>query len=157
VYRGTRYSDISGLYFFADYCSGLIGTVDGSNTVIDHGDFSGNWVSFGEDVNKELYIVSIGGSIYSIQGGVLGTSENSEALALSMYPNPAENNVNFSMENDTISSIKIYDVRGSVVSEKNGLRTSTTMLSTSQLRAGVYMVSVTAQSGHTITKKLVVR
>ncbi len=76
VYRGSVYSDIPGLYFFADFCSGLIGTVDNSGNLVVHGNFSGSWVSFGEDVNKELYIIDFGGDIYQVKGGELANTED---------------------------------------------------------------------------------
>src|SRR5690606_7773670 len=116
VYRGSEYADIEGLYFFADYCSGLIGTVDSAGNLIDHGDFSGNLVPFVEDVDKNLYIINIGGDIYKIIGGeIIGSEDFSIENALSMHPNPAFENVTFSLKNDVIENISLMDVRGRVV------------------------------------------
>ncbi len=70
-YRGTIYSNFSGLYFFADYCSNEIGFLkeNGSNWDMSFSTvFDGNgWTTFGEDINGELYIAGINsGTIYKI-------------------------------------------------------------------------------------------
>ena len=159
VYRGSVYTDIAGLYFFADYCSGLIGTVDGSGNLVDHGDFSGNWVSFGEDINKELYIISIGGSIYKIIGGqTAGTEDFSIENSLSMFPNPANELVTFNMKNDdTLDSIVLMDVRGRVVSSEENLETQSKTMSIAHLNTGIYFVKIYSGKGQSTVKKLMVQ
>ena len=61
VYRGSQYSSLTGNYFFADYCTGLIWSLfrqaDGTwvQTLVLR---SGRTLSsFGEDVNGELYLL----------------------------------------------------------------------------------------------------
>jgi len=70
-YRGAAYPNFNGLYFFADYCSNEIGFLkqNGANWDMSFSEvFAGNnWVSFGEDINGELYIAGINsGTIYKI-------------------------------------------------------------------------------------------
>lgn len=158
VYRGSVYTDISGLYFFADYCSGLIGTVDGSGNLVDHGDFSGNWVSFGEDLNKELYIIDIGGDIYKIKGGeIVGIDDFSIENSLSMFPNPANENVSFNMKSGTIESILLMDVGGRIVSLDENLSVNNKTVSIANLNAGIYFAKITSGKGQSIVKKLMVQ
>ncbi|SRX76060.1 PQQ-dependent sugar dehydrogenase [Aequorivita antarctica] len=158
VYRGSVYSDIAGLYFFADYCSGMIGTVDGSGNLIDHGNFSGNWVSFGEDVNKELYIVDKGGSIYKITGDpIIGTEDFSLEDTLSMLPNPASENVTFSLKNDILQAIQVFDVRGSLVSSEENIFSNEKTISISNLNPRIYFAKITSVKEQTIVKKLIVQ
>ncbi|MEH6766060.1 MAG: PQQ-dependent sugar dehydrogenase [Aequorivita antarctica] len=158
VYRGSVYSDIAGLYFFADYCSGMIGTVDGSGNLISHGNFSGNWVSFGEDVNKELYIVDKGGSIYKITGDpIIGTEDFSLENTLSMLPNPASENVTFSLKNDILQAIQVFDVRGSLVSSEENISSNEKTISISNLNSGIYFAKITSVKEQTIVKKLIVQ
>ncbi len=158
VYRGTTYLDIEGLYFYADYCSGLIGTVDSAGNLIDHGNFSGNWVSFGEDVNKELYIIDIGGSVYKITGGeIAGTEDFSLQNSLTMLPNPASENVVFSLKNDNLNAIQLFDIRGSLVySQKNIARNEKTV-SIENLNSGIYFAKITSEKGQSTVKKLMVQ
>ncbi|HRW53678.1 MAG TPA: PQQ-dependent sugar dehydrogenase, partial [Phycisphaerae bacterium] len=78
VYRGCDIPWLSGTYFYADYCGNYIRTFryDGA-TVSDLTDRTtelqplgggtiSSIVSFGEDANGELYIVSSAGSIYKV-------------------------------------------------------------------------------------------
>ena len=70
-YRGTMYPNFSGLYFFADYCSDEIGTLEENGATWDmsfSAVFGGNgWAAFGEDVEGELYIAGISsGTVYRI-------------------------------------------------------------------------------------------
>ena len=72
VYRGSLLPDWQGVYLFGDYCTG---TVWGALP-----DSSGNWQteqlfdlqaslsSFGEDENGELYLIDLGGTIYTLVG-----------------------------------------------------------------------------------------
>lgn len=73
VYRGRQFPELTGNYFTADYCSGIVWRL------FPDPDGSGRWLeaefpttsliipSFGEDVNGELYIVAHSGAVYQIQ------------------------------------------------------------------------------------------
>ncbi len=74
VYRGCAIPDLDGTYFYSDTCSGRIWTFryDGTNltnfqerTAELGGPFGGGVVSFGEDADGELYIIS-GGTLRRI-------------------------------------------------------------------------------------------
>jgi len=70
-YRGSAYPNFIGLYFFADYCSDEIGTLENSGgtwNMAFSNVFNGNrWASFGEDINGELYIAGLGsGTVFRI-------------------------------------------------------------------------------------------
>jgi glucose/arabinose dehydrogenase len=72
VYRGTAISSLRGWYIFGDYCSGEVMAV--ASTAASHsrpvtlfGTGSGRLVSsFGQDAAGELYVVTLGGTIYRI-------------------------------------------------------------------------------------------
>jgi len=73
VYRGAAMPALRGTYFFADYCSASVWTlrwVDGE--VTDLRDRTSELaglaipVSFGEDAAGELYVCSLGGTVYKI-------------------------------------------------------------------------------------------
>jgi hypothetical protein len=75
VYRGDAIPQMDGHYFYADYCSSWIKSfrlVGGSATeVTDWTSTLGNVasiVSFGTDSAGNVYIVSIGGTVYRIDG-----------------------------------------------------------------------------------------
>lgn len=69
-YRGGRFPAMQGVYFYADYCTGKLW---GATERADGGfvsqlimDTSINISSFGQDVNGELYVVGLGGTVHQI-------------------------------------------------------------------------------------------
>ncbi|MEO8182183.1 MAG: PQQ-dependent sugar dehydrogenase [Deltaproteobacteria bacterium] len=76
VYRGRAIPDLRGAYFYADYCTGLIGTL-----LMENGALSGarditasinpdglkDFTSFGVDADGELYLATRSGSLYRIE------------------------------------------------------------------------------------------
>ena len=69
VYRGAKYPALQGTYFFGDYCSGIIWSLqrNGNQWQMTKRLESGlNISSFGEDVNGEEYVVDLGGAVYQL-------------------------------------------------------------------------------------------
>jgi glucose/arabinose dehydrogenase len=156
VYRGTDYPDIQGIYFYADVCSGEIGTVDNEGNLVDQGSFGNSWVSFGEDVNNELYIVGIGGSIFRITGELLDTEQLESGLELEVYPNPASDQLNLRSKSP-IQQLRLYDLGGNLVRSvmPNGARELS--IDVQQLAAGVYFMEVMSQDNRLVTEKIIVQ
>jgi glucose/arabinose dehydrogenase len=71
VYRGASFPVLSGIYFFGDYCSGIIWALARS----EQGEWQTQQValtglritSFGEDAAGELYVLDRAGGLYQIQ------------------------------------------------------------------------------------------
>ncbi len=80
VYRGLEEPDFQGRYFYSDFCNSAIRTITREDDdfvvheVIPAGAIA-RPVAFGEDVNGELYVASLGGVIYRVR-------QNSGALAV---------------------------------------------------------------------------
>ena len=73
VYRGTAFPALQGRYVFGDYCSGWSRSLEVvAGSVTDLQDHSAQVAavsqlsSFGEDGTGELYVVSLGGTVYRI-------------------------------------------------------------------------------------------
>jgi glucose/arabinose dehydrogenase len=73
VYRGSALPDLVGRYFFGDFCGGWIQSfvvVGGqAQGLQDHTDMVGTvsaLASFGEDGHGELYVVSLGGTVWRL-------------------------------------------------------------------------------------------
>jgi glucose/arabinose dehydrogenase len=70
VYRGTQYPAMQGVYFFADYCSGKIWSLQrdaaGQWQMIEHLEAGFLISSFGQDQAGELYVVDHGGAVNSL-------------------------------------------------------------------------------------------
>jgi glucose/arabinose dehydrogenase len=76
VYRGKALPELSGIYFYADYCTALLRGfrfIDGA--VVDHWDWKAaldpgarlsQVTSFGEDADGELYVLTQGGPIFKL-------------------------------------------------------------------------------------------
>lgn len=157
VYRGSKYSDIEGLYFFADYCSGMIGTSDQAGNLTFHGNFDGNWVSFGEDRDGELYIADInGGKVFKIKGGELVSAPDfSLEENLKIFPNPAREEITIQLTRGKIDSVQIFDIFGkSLLSQKNP-DTELIRIPLSGLSSGVYLMQVFS-GDQNLTKKLII-
>lgn len=156
VYHGTAYPNLQDRYFFADFCSGLIGSVDAAGTLVDHGNFSGSWVSFGVDINGVLYIVDIGGGIYRVEGDPLGVEGFDSAASVVIVPNPASERITVSIENDQIHEVSILDIRGSIIQSETAVSSSEKSINVSTLSRGIYLVKIVSTSGKASVKKIII-
>ena len=69
VYRGTRYPGFAGMYFYGDYCNGVIwGARPERGTLATRQLADTNFLisTFGEDVAGELYVADHRGTIYQL-------------------------------------------------------------------------------------------
>jgi glucose/arabinose dehydrogenase len=67
VYRGAAVPAAKGRYFFGDYCNGAVWSMKGKSARREP--FTVDQLSsFGEDADGELYLVSLGGTIYRLAG-----------------------------------------------------------------------------------------
>jgi hypothetical protein len=161
VHRGSINTDFNGYYFFADYCSNEIGTLDfdGGDCTINYSDqFVGNnWTAFGEDINGELYIAGVNsGVIYKIIPGLLSTNEF-DTKSVKMYPNPTKNIVNFEFTNTTLpSEIAVFDIHSKLIKTYNEFSNNSIILSTENLSKGMYIIRISNSKGNNIYKKLVI-
>lgn len=142
VYRGNQISGLNGVYFFADYCSGEIGLL--SKNENDEWDMSlafpninGSWVSFGEDINGELYIASINGSVYKIIDAALSNNEI-DSDTLNYFPNPFEDYIQINSGRPI--NIELYDLSGRKLREFKNYNTE--ILDLSFLSKGTYILKV---------------
>ena len=142
VYRGNQISGLNGVYFFADYCSGEIGLL--SKNENDEWDMSlafpninGSWVSFGEDINGELYIASINGGIYKIIDAALSNNEI-DSDTLNYFPNPFEDYIQ--INSDRPINIELYDLSGRKLREFKNYNIE--ILDLSFLNKGTYIIKV---------------
>ncbi|MDT0557517.1 PQQ-dependent sugar dehydrogenase [Ichthyenterobacterium sp. W332] len=159
-YRGTEFTNMQGLYFFADYCSDEIGylTENGGNwnrTFLSQAG-TNRWTAFGEDSNGEIYVAGIvSGSIFKIIDTALSIDEN-DLNSISIHPNPSNAFVNFEFQNTQLTIIRIIDLQGKFVKEINvsGLQNYT--LDVQSIAKGVYFAEIEASNGNSVSKKLII-
>ena len=142
VYRGNQISGLNGVYFFADYCSGEIGLL--SKNENDEWDMSlafpninGSWVSFGEDINGELYIASINGGVYKIIDAALSNNEI-DSDTLNYFPNPFEDYIQINSGRPI--NIELYDLSGRKLREFKNYNQE--ILDLGSLNKGTYIIKV---------------
>ena len=142
VYRGNQISGLNGVYFFADYCSGEIGMLSkNENNEWDMSlafpNINGSWVSFGEDINGELYIASINGGIYKIIDAALSNNEI-DSNTLNYFPNPFQDYIQ--INSDRPINIELYDLSGRKLKEFKNYNQET--LDLGFLNKGTYIIKV---------------
>jgi len=72
MYRGSQYSPLQGHYFYGDFCTGALFSLEGNNTsgwnITPLGDTPYSISTFGEDENGELYLADYAtGKIYQLR------------------------------------------------------------------------------------------
>lgn len=156
VYRGATYSNMQGFYFFADFSSGIIGTVDNGGNLTNLGNFGQNWASFGEDNLGELYIAGFNGVIYKIVGEILSNNHFNHPI-IGLYPNPAKNSVTIKSNSYPIQRVDLFNLNGALLS-RNLFRDGDEHVSieTQSLAKGVYLLNILTSEGTLTTKKLIV-
>jgi hypothetical protein len=114
---------------------------------LDSPNATGSWVTFGEDIDGELYVASIYGSIYKITDAALGLN-SVDQNKLNFYPNPTEGIILFNNYSEPFDLI-IYDIKGRIVVEHNNY--SSQELNISKLNAGIYFMQI----NNSYTQKLI--
>ena len=157
-YTGSTYPNFQNKYFFTDYCDDKIRMVNSAGVITTTTSFSGNnFVTFGEDVNGELYIAGISsGTIYKIIDSSLSSS-NFETNGFSLFPNPTKES--FTIKSSTANlatKIDVIDLTGKLLFTKQVSTNPENTITTASLSKGIYLVSVETTNGTNYTTKLIV-
>jgi glucose/arabinose dehydrogenase len=157
-YTGSTYPNFQNKYFFTDYCDDKIRMVNSAGVITTTTSFSGNnFVTFGEDVNGELYIAGISsGTIYKIIDSSLSSS-NFETNGFSLFPNPTKES--FTIKSSTANlatKIDVIDLTGKLLFTKQVTTNPENTITTASLSKGIYLVSVETTNGTNYTTKLII-
>lgn len=157
-YTGSTYPNFQNKYFFTDYCDDKIRMVNSAGVITTTTSFSGNnFVTFGEDVNGELYIAGISsGTIYKIIDSSLSNSDF-ETNGFSLFPNPTKES--FTIKSSTANlatKIDVIDLTGKLLFTKQVSTNPENTITTASLSKGIYLVSVETTNGTNYTTKLIV-
>ena len=154
VYRGSLYPNLTGYYFYADYCSDKIWTLhDSSGLWVNdfHGVFGNNsWSTFGEDVFGEVFVAGLtSGKIFRIidSSQATGVETHLSTFQSEVYPNPfsGEISMNIELENNENEPVitSVSEVTGAKVLEMV-LSPGLNKIDMSYLKSGIYIVSMYA-------------
>ena len=157
-YTGSTYPNFQNKYFFTDYCDDKIRMVNSAGVITTTTSFSGNnFVTFGEDVNGELYIAGISsGTIYKIIDSSLSSSDF-ETNGFSLFPNPTKES--FTIKSSTANlatKIDVIDLTGKLLFTKQVSTNPENTITTASLSKGIYLVSVETTNRTNYTTKLIV-
>lgn len=157
VYRGTASPSLQGKYFFADYCSQQIGTLDTNNLITWSSAFSGNnFSTFGEDNLKELYVAAVNnGKIYKITTSTLGTQEN-VFNGVRIYPNPALERVFVEGIRSENTAIKLISTEGKIAIDNIKLDSENSFDITA-ITPGVYYLNIKSGDFKEYSQKLIIQ
>ena len=169
VYRGKKYTDLYGKYFFTDFCSGIIRslTFRGAN-VIEKDELISNiyyaLTSFGEDYKHELYVVSSGGgAVYRVTSAVaVNVAAQESPVAMTVYPNPAQKtfSVKYTTQKAEACVVSVYASNGrQVYSETKTSLSGDNIwkITLPDYAKGNCYVMVSSLSGDVIRQNIVVR
>lgn len=159
-YRGSEFPNFNGLYFFADVCTQEVGFIEdvGGSWAMTFENFSGSLVAFGEDINGELYVASLGGNISKLIDASL-TVDEQDLSNVSIYPNPTkgELTIDFSSINSSVSAeVSIYNIQGKAISTINKDAGTVEKIDTSQLAKGIYILKINTSNNLQRVHKLVI-
>lgn len=159
VYRGSDFSEIEGLYFFADLCTNEIGTVDQDGNLTFYGTLGATTItSFGVDVNQKLYVVAFGGgSIYELVDNSLVANEEFDfSNSLTIYPNPTKDILTIQSDSEEIGSVEILGLSGNLI-ESNTFQEKTIQLDVTGIHSGIYLVKIVSNQHKPVYKKLIIK
>lgn len=157
-YTGTLYPNFQNKYFFTDYCDDKIRMVNSTGVITTTTAFSGNnFVTFGEDVNGELYIAGISsGTIFRLQDASFGTLDF-EKSGFSLYPNPTKESFTIKSSDENLATkIDLFDLTGKLLLTKKLENISENTIATNALSKGMYLVTLETKNGTSYTTKLII-
>jgi hypothetical protein len=121
--------------------------------------FDGNsFVSFGEDINGELYIADIGsGTIYKIIDTSPLETDTFGKNELKLYPNPAK--TEFFIRNSgelSLSKMQLFDLSGKLLVSKKLETSEVNSINISEIASGLYFIMAEDSLGNHYKTKLLI-
>ncbi|MDZ4667301.1 MAG: T9SS type A sorting domain-containing protein [bacterium] len=145
--------------------------IDADSLVVDHATVYGLLVELGAPDNMPVPLkwrvvatndyfgkASNSFNISLTKNAPTGIYEASLNSFVSIFPNPAKEFVNISMDNNKapIASVAIYDIMGREISVNNNVRAHQTQINTNGFASGMYIVLVKNTDGSIASKRLTI-
>lgn len=130
-------------------------TINGDNKLEIGGDFtsyiynmpgSSSWI---ENAEEDLMMAG------EIAYGLVGTEEILNSNNLTLYPNPTNGILNLS-STENIQKVNVYDLKGSLILERNTSQLNAQTLDVSSLKSGIYVIELIDQTGSKLRNEFVV-
>lgn len=158
VYRGTQFPALQGRYFFADYCSTQIGSLNSDDSITWTSAFSGNnFSTFGVNNQNELFAAAVNsGKIFRITTTTLGIQESDLSNQIKVYPNPASKKIFIEGVKDKNTTVEIISFEGRKVLEQGKIE-SDNSVNISGIPAGVYFINLNSGNEKSYSKKIIIK
>lgn len=158
VYRGTQFPALQGRYFFADYCSTQIGSLNSDDSITWTSAFSGNnFSTFGVNNQNELFVAAVNsGKIFRITTTTLGVQENELSNPIKVYPNPASKKIFIEGVKDKNTTVEIISFEGRKVLEQGKIE-SDNSVNISGIPAGVHFINLNSGNEKSYSKKIIIK
>jgi glucose/arabinose dehydrogenase len=172
VYRGDQMPELYGRYIYGDYGSGRIWALDYSEGDVTNGlllDGPGGISAFGQDAEKEIYVVYLSFSdlskIYKLRSNVTSIDNNrakEHSFYLSQnYPNPFNplTSIEYNLPQSSNVNLSIYNIHGqkvaTLVSELQVAGQYNFNWDASDFASGIYIYQLRTDKGFFASKKLI--
>jgi len=112
-------------------------------------------------VEQDIWPISTAASFdpffqaHGIYPGIAGINNLATAGNISVYPSPANEQINISVVGDKLNGIRLIDMLGNEVFSQNYLAGQTQSINISKLTAGIYFAEVRINNNEIVTKKFV--
>lgn len=157
VYRGEEFPNFQGLYFFTDYCSRRIGTVDSEGNLTFHGTFTASSITtFGLDVHKNLYLAG-SGAVYKVIDDTPVSVDDNISAGFLIYPNPASSFISIDFANEDIQQVSLYDLTGKRMLTEQASGKNHISITVDGFSKGIYVVEIVKNNGTAHFRKIVVK
>lgn len=158
AYTGSQYPNFQNKYFFADYCANRIGWIPFEGGTIQWtSPFTGNFTTFGEDVNGELYIAGINNGVVSRIIDASLSLEDQQRVSLVLYPNPAKSELHIRFDDARMfEKIEVYNLTGRIMYSQNFQNVNQFVLNVSGFNSGMYILTLKDANGQPFTQKFIV-
>ncbi|NNF85832.1 MAG: T9SS type A sorting domain-containing protein [Winogradskyella sp.] len=91
-----------------------------------------------------------------VQSGTLSVNDSEIASNISMYPNPAKNELNITYRKMTSLKVELFDLFGRVIMTKE-LHNQESIINLSGFSSGTYLMKMTTNDKKVVTKKLIIK
>lgn len=161
VYRGEAFPLLYGKYIYSDYCSSKIWALsrnEGGEWVNEelHDGPNFQYVTFGEDYRGELYLGTLGGSIYRVRDQTTSTGEATLGAKVQLRPNPFDQFISLegSLPEAGWYQLQLFNAQGKSVWQANEQLETTfsKKISTEQLARGVYFLVIERKGARQVMK-----
>ena len=106
------------------------------------------------DGDNYMLTIENGEGDIAVYGNVPLSQPEFSQPQLTLHPNPVSDILYIHSE-DIISKVSVYDIQGKVIKTISKINSNTSEINLSSLQNGVYFISVLAETGEKLTKKVV--